>query len=393
MKISATPTLSTGLDVLIEDQLAILASQRVGLVSHPAAVALNLRNNVQALLEAGIRLTALFGPEHGFAASASDGVQVNDSRDTTTGLPTYSLYGANLEPTQEMFQQIDVLVADLQDVGVRFYTYLSTLFYLIQAAGHHHCPLIVLDRPNPINGDRMAGPVLEADLISFVGMVAVPIRHGMTLGELAQFINAEYGFEADLTVLPMRGWRREQWFDQTGRIWVPTSPGMPKFETTLVYPGTCLLEGTNLSEGRGTPLPFEILGAPWVDGHLLADRLNQRALAGIYARPAIFTPTSSKYRGETCHGVQLHVLDREVFSPIRTALEIISVCKTQYPDQFTFLPPYNNSSLHNHFDLLAGTHQLRRDLENGWPLDEITDSWQAGLGEFSKRRQPYLLYE
>jgi len=387
-----TPDMATGLDVLVEDQPMILKGQRVGLVSHPAAVTRGLRDNVQALLGAGIRLTALFGPEHGFTAAASEGVQIEDSRDPRTGLPMYSLYGANLEPTREMFRQIDVLVTDLQDVGVRFYTYLSTLFYVIQASGRYHCPLVVLDRPNPITGVRMEGPMLEEGFQSYVGMIPVPIRHGMTLGELALFINTEYSFEADLTILPLRGWQREQWFDQTGRIWVPTSPGIPRFETTLVYPGTCLLEGTNLSEGRGTPLPFEILGAPWVDGHLLADLVNQRGLPGVFARPTSFTPTTSKYQGQVCHGVQLHVLDRDVFSPLHTVLEVIAACQVQYPDHFAYLPAYSSSDPHNHFELLAGTAQLRQDLKTGRPIDEITASWEPGLDEFSKRRQPYLRY-
>ncbi len=384
---------ATGLDVLLDEAASPLKGQRVGLVSHSAAVTQNLVDNVQALLEAGIRLTTLFGPEHGFFGAVGDGVRVKDSYDPRTGLLLYSLYGEILEPTEEILQQIDVLVYDMQDVGVRFYTYLSTLYYLVRAAGRHKCPLVVLDRPNPITGSRIEGPILEEGYQSFVGMIAIPVRHGMTLGELAKFINIEYNLNADLSVLPVQGWQRQQWFDQTGRIWVPTSPAIPRFETTLVYPGTCLLEGTNLSEGRGTALPFEILGAPWVDGYRLAERLNQQDIAGVYLRPVSFTPSTSKHQGKICQGVQIHILDREIFSPLQTILEVISSCQDLYPDHFAYLPPYRNSNTHNHFDLLAGTYKLRRGLESRRPVKEITASWQPELDQFSERRQPYLLYD
>jgi uncharacterized protein YbbC (DUF1343 family) len=224
-------------------------------------------------------------------------------------------------------------------------------------------------------------------------MLPIPIRHGMTLGELALFIIGECGFDADLTIIPQQGWQRKQWYDQNSRIWVPTSPGIPRFETTLVYPGTCLLEGTNLSEGRGTPLPFEILGAPWMNGHLLAQRVNSEELPGVFTRPASFLPSGSKYQGKVCHGIQVHVLDRELFSPLRTILAVIIACQELFPDRFAILPSQDRENSHPYLDLLAGTNKLRQDLESGRSADEIITGWQPDLEEFSKRRQPYLLYE
>jgi len=384
---------ATGLEILLQQRLELLTGNRVGLVSHPAAVTARLGDSVNAFLAAGIHLTALFGPEHGFAAAAGDGVHLEDTRDPRTGLPVYSLYGANQEPTAEMLRLVDVLVCDLQDVGVRFYTYLSTLYYLVKAAGKYGCPLVVLDRPNPITGVRMDGPILEPGHESFVGILPIPVRHGMTLGELALFTNAEFGFNADLTVVPMQGWKRAHWFDQTGRVWVPTSPAIPRLETALVYPGTCFMEGTNLSEGRGTSLPFELVGAPWLDAHQLAQRLNQANLMGVNFRPASFTPSTSKHQGQTCHGVQVHVLDREAFSPLHTTLGIIQTCQGLAPERFAYLPPYPGEGLHNHFDLLAGTGTLRQSLKSGQSAEEICASWQPGLADFIKRRQPYLRYD
>ena len=215
----------------------------------------------------------------------------------------------------------------------------------------------------------------------------------MTLGELALFINVEFGFGADLTIVPMRGWKRAQWFDQTGRVWVPSSPGIPRLETAVVYPGTCMLEGTNLSEGRGTYLPFELAGAPWVDGHRLAERLNQRGIAGMTARSASFIPTASKYQGEICQGVQIHVLDRAVFRSIQAVLEIITCCQELFPNDFKFLPPANQADPRPHFDLLSGSDKLRQAIEAGQSVEQNTTGWQPGLEEFAQRRKPYLRYD
>jgi uncharacterized protein YbbC (DUF1343 family) len=264
----------TGLQQLVEERRNLLKGRRIGLVTQPAAVTIDLRAAEDALIAAGATLTALFGPEHGFDGAAADGAAVAHAIHARLGVPVYSLYGADREPTAAMLAEVDLLVFDMQDVGVRFYTYLSTLYYLLRACGRTGIPLLVLDRPNPINGVAVEGPPVTPELESFVGIVDIPIRHGMTLGELARLINAEQRFDADLTVLAMTGWRRDWWFDQSGLPWIPTSPGMPQLITATVYPGMCFVEGTNLSEGRGTTLPFETVGAPWLDGYRLAVSLN-----------------------------------------------------------------------------------------------------------------------
>jgi len=382
----------TGLEVLIENRLDLLRGFRVGLVSHPAAVTGRLSRNVDALLEAGLRLTALFGPEHGFMSVAGDGVVVGEGRDPRTGLPVYSLYGETHQPTPEMFQQVDVLVFDLQDVGVRFYTYLSTLFYLLKSCAQFGCPLVVLDRPNPITGLHVEGPLLERGWESFVGVLPIPVRHGMTLGELANLINTEFEVKASLTVVPMAGWHRNLWFDETGRTWVPTSPGMPRLETAVTYPGMCFLEGTNLSEGRGTGLPFEQAGAPWLNGQVLAERLNDRNMPGVIFQPVHFNPCSSKYQGKVCQGVQVHVVDRDAYNPLDTGLEIIAVCQELAPSEFGFLPPSVDDQRY-HFDLLAGSDRLRLGLMNGIQVPDMARGWQMGLVGFLQTRVKYLLYD
>ena len=274
----------TGLDILVFEQAHLLANQQVGLVSMPAAVLPDLTLSLDALHYAGINVTVLFGPEHGFGGSALDGATVGDTTDPRTGLPVFSLYGRYYEPTPEMLANVDVLVFDMQDVGVRFYTYLSSLYYILKAAGKTEKSIYVLDRPNPITGEIIEGGEIEPGFESFVGVVNLPIRHGMTLGELAQFMNAEYALRADLHIVEMRNWQRNIWFDETGLSWVPTSPAMPHLSTAILYPGICLLEGTKLSLGRGTSLPFEICGAPWLNGYALAEEMNALCLPGVRHR-------------------------------------------------------------------------------------------------------------
>jgi len=381
----------TGLELLLETQRELFRGRRAGLATHPPAVLPNLTHALDALLEAGVRLAALFGPEHGFDASAADGAPVGHSVDRRTGLPVYSLYGEVKEPTPAMLADLDVIVFDMQDVGARFYTYLSTLYYILKGAAAAGVPVIVLDRPNPINGCALAGPLLEPGFESFVGIAPLPIRHGLTMGELARYLNSGFGFEADLTVIPMRGWQRQMWFDETGLPWTPLSPGMPHLSTATVYPGMCFLEGTNLSEGRGTSLPFEIAGAPWLDGYRLAGTLNRLALPGVRFRPVNFVPTDSKHRGLPCQGVQVHVLDRERFDPLRTGLHLIQECRRQAPGKFQFL----SSSWEGgkpHFDLLAGSDRLRLGLLQDEPVEELVRDWEAGLQAFRQVLQRVTLY-
>jgi uncharacterized protein YbbC (DUF1343 family) len=290
-----------------------------------------------------------------------------------------------------MVQDVDLLLFDIQDVGARFYTYVWTLSHVLEAAAGFHLPVWVLDRPNPINGNICEGPLLQAGYQSFVGRGPLPVRHGMTIGELSFWIDDTFSLDADLSVVEMAGWRREMWFDDTGLPWVPTSPAMPKLETATVYPGTCLLEGTNLSEGRGTATPFECLGAPWIDGPRLADALNELRLPGVRFRPTSFLPSASKHQGVPCHGVYLHVLERDVFRPLRTGLHVLSTLTRLWPESFDWLGTSWEGRL-PHFDLLIGNRWVREWLDKGAPVTEIVERWQEELRQFSSQSKRYHLY-
>ncbi len=368
-----------------------MRGRRIGLVTQPAAVLPTLQAAESVLLHAGATISALFGPEHGSDGCAADGVLVGHGSHVRLGIPVYSLYGADREPTDAMLAEVDLLVFDMQDVGVRFYTYLSTLYHVLRASGRTGIPLLVLDRPNPINGVAVEGPGVEAGLESFVGIVDIPIRHGMTLGELAQMIAAEQRFATDLTVLPLQNWQRSVWFDQTGLPWVSPSPGMPQLITATVYPGTCLVEGTNLSEGRGTALPFEVVGAPWLDGYRLAVTLNHLDLPGVRFRPVHFVPSASKHCGAACQGVQVHVLDRAALQAVTTGLHVIAACRAQDPERFAFLAS-SWEGRPAHFDFLAGSTALREGLSLGYDVAGMTHDWAAYEAAFCVRRAPYLLY-
>ncbi len=386
------PIVETGLARLVSQGGAGLRGRRVGLVTHPAAVLPDLTSSLDALLGIGVRVTALFGPEHGFEGSVADGAAVADARDPRTGLPVFSLYGAIREPTANMLTDVDVLVYDVQDVGARFYTFVSTLYHVLTAADRHGRAVIVLDRPNPINGLAVEGPLVATGLESFISIVPIPIRHGMTTGELAHYFNTEYCLGADLTVVAMRGWQRGMWWDVTGLPWVPLSPGMPQLATATVYPGMCVIEGTVLSEGRGTALPFEVVGAPWLDGYALAQALNRLALPGVRFRPTHFVPSASKHAGITCQGVQAHVTDRQAFRPVEAGLHVVAACRALAPDHFEFLasswegqPP--------HFDLLTGDAAIRTGLAAGTPVADLVSGWPAVAAAFEQARRAYLLYE
>ncbi|MDI7274881.1 MAG: DUF1343 domain-containing protein, partial [Anaerolineae bacterium] len=311
--------------------------------------------------------------------------------DRRTGLPVYSLYGASLEPTPEMLAGVDLLLYDMQDVGARYYTLISTLAHVLRGACRAGRPVVVLDRPNPINGLAIEGPPVEPGFESFVGILPVPIRHGLTAGELARYAARHFALASELTVVPMQGWTRRLWFDETGLPWVPTSPAMPRLSTATLYPGTCLLEGTNLSEGRGTALPFELAGAPWLEGHRLARALNGMRLPGVRFRPVRFVPCAGKHAGQACGGVQVHVTDREAMRPLLVGLHLIAACLEQAPERFHFLPP-SQEGLPCHFDLLAGTSRLREGLEAGVPAEQLAAEWAEGVERFSRCRQEWLIY-
>ena len=382
---------AVGLSVLFRERLALVESRSVGLITNQTGIDSQFQSNLTLFAEhSGIKLAALFSPEHGIWGSSQAAIHVPSTGDSERQIPIYSLYGETRQPTPEMLDGIDVLVYDIQDVGSRFYTYISTLLRAMRAAAANRVDFIVLDRPNPIRGDRVEGDLLQPVFRSFVGEVAIPIRHGMTVGELAQFCKAELEFASNqFEIVPMQGWRREMWYDETGLPWVPPSPNMPTLETATLYPGTCLIEGTNLSEGRGTTKPFEWIGAPWIDPERWADTLNSLELSGIHFRPVHFTPTFSKYTDQNCHGVQVHVTDRDQFKPVDTALHLIATAQRYYPDQLEFLKNRGRYF----FDLLAGTDALRLRLSTHESPTEIVQSWAADVDYFIGQRHPYLLYD
>jgi uncharacterized protein YbbC (DUF1343 family) len=378
----------TGLDVLIEDKLALALGPNIGLITNRSSVTRGGVPGIDALLAAGVRVKAAFAPEHGLRGSYGAGEQVPNAHDPETGVPVYSLYGQAKKPTPEMLGDIDLLVFDIQDVGARFYTYLYTMSYCMQAAAQHRLPIFVLDRPNPIGGNAIEGPILAPEFSSFVGMYPIPIRQGMTIGELAMVFNSEFGIGADLQVIELEGWQRRRWFDDTALPWVPPSPGIPNVETAAVYPGMCLIEGTNLSEGRGTESPFLMTGAPWVDGELLARELNDAGLVGVTFEPVVFTPTSSKHVGTRCGGVEVRVTDREAFKPVITGVKVVELARRLWPEQFAFNPPGADGRIF--FDLLAGTDDVRLGIEAGRTAEELADDWDTSA--FEETRRHYSIY-
>lgn len=377
-----------GLEMLLGPRRALLAGKRIGLITNPTGVTRNLQSAVDLMATAtDFKLAALFGPEHGVRGDAQAGAPVADQLDSRTGLPAYSLYGATRKPTPAMLAGLDLLVFDIQDIGARFYTYPWTLALVMQAAREAGIGLIVADRPNPIGGIKVEGPVLDPALASFVGAYPIPIRHGMTMGELAVMMNGDFRIGCNLQVVTCTNWRRADDASQTGLPWVPPSPNMPTVDAAYFYPGTCLVEGTNLSEGRGTAKPFELIGAPFIDASLLADRLNQRNLAGVRFRPAYFTPSFSKYQGQRCAGVQIHIMDRATLAPVDTGIAILLEVARLHGKDFSFLP--GNPPF---FDKLAGVSWLREAIGAGDSLEGVKARWQPELDAFKRKRLRCLLY-
>jgi uncharacterized protein YbbC (DUF1343 family) len=385
---SATPAVRTGLEVFLRDGLAALDGRRVGLITNPTGVDRHFRSTIDRLHASGlIELTALFGPEHGVRGDAQAGVAVASSTDARTGLPCYSLYGATRRPHAAMLAGLHALVFDMQDIGVRYATYISTMAYAQTAAAEAAMPFVVFDRPNPLGG-QMDGNVLDPAFSSFVGIHPVPVLHGLTVGELARLFAAENDWPAPL-VVPMIGWRRAMWFDQTGLPWVQPSPNLPTLDAVTLYGGTCLLEGTNISEGRGTTRPFELLGAPWLDPYALAEELNSRQIAGVAFRPAYFTPMFSKHAGRTCGGVQIHVLDRGALRPVALGIELLHVVRRSAPE-FAW---QQNEDGRFFVELLLGSDQPRRMLDQGATAAEIVAAWDEQRRAFAHRSSGYVLYD
>jgi len=382
-----------GLDVLVSRLPKLLRGRRVGLLCHQASVTRELTHAVAAVGRIrGARLTALFAPEHGIAGAAQDHARVGSLRDRSTGLPVWSLYGRQLAPSPAMLAEIDTLVVDLQDVGSRYYTFVWTAALCMQACARARVPVVVLDRPNPLGGLVMEGNLPDPRFASFVGLYPLPARHAMTVAELAAYLNATHSLGCNLAVVPMDGWRRAMTWEDTGLPWVAPSPNMPTPDTARVYPGGCLIEGTNLSEGRGTTRPFELLGAPFLDGRRLARALARRDLPGVTFRAAAFQPAFHKYKGQLCHGVQLHVTDTARFKPFATYLAVIVEARRQSRLFRWRRPPYEFEMRRRPIDLLCGGDGIRRAIERGVPLGRLERSWRRELTRFARARRPYLLY-
>jgi uncharacterized protein YbbC (DUF1343 family) len=378
-------------------RFAPLRGRRLGLVAHPASVDQHLRHVSELLAAAdGVKLSAVFGPEHGLLGEAQDLIGVRDGDDPLSGLRCHSLYGTSFEslkPTPEMLRDLDVLVIDLQDVGSRYYTFQATMLYCLEAAAGKGLRVIVLDRPNPLGGQVVEGPTIRPGFESFVGAHPVSTRHGLTIGELARLYQAERKIDVELEVIACAGWRREMDFDDTGLPWVLPSPNMPTPDTAFVYPGQCLIEGTNLSEGRGTTRPFELCGAPGVDAVKLCRGLNESALPGVVFRPAWFQPTFQKHAGRRIAGFQMHVTDRESFAPVRTGLAALAAFRAALGDGFRWrTDEYEFVSDKPAIDLLFGSDRERLALERGSDWREIAAAWEPEEAEFRQRRRASLLY-
>jgi uncharacterized protein YbbC (DUF1343 family) len=382
-----------GLESLLDDP-AVLRGRRVGLVVNPSSITPDLEHASVALAgRRGVDVRALFGPEHGIAADAQDLVEVGHSRDRETRLPVFSLYGDTRVPTPEMLGHVDAMVYDVQDVGARYYTFVYTMLYVMEACAREKKRVVVLDRPNPIGGDAVEGNVIDPAYLSFVGLHPLAVRHGMTAGELALLFAEERGIDVDLHVIRMTGWKRGMYWEDTGLPWVLPSPNVPTVDTAVVYPGGCLVEGTNLSEGRGTTKPFELVGAPWLDGHALARDLARERIPGVGFRAAAFTPTFQKHAGEMCHGVQLHVTDRSRFPPFLAYLLLIHHARRQDPKRFAWRePPYEYETVKLPFDILAGTDAVRKAIEAGVSPRRLAPGWAKESSAFRRRRRKHLLY-
>jgi uncharacterized protein YbbC (DUF1343 family) len=372
----------------------LIAGQRIGLVCNPASIDSRIVHASDRLASGDWTLTALFGPQHGFRSDLQENmIESPHAEDVNRRVPVYSLYSETREPTAEMLANIDVLVIDLQDVGTRIYTYIYTMANCLRAARTHGVRVVVCDRPNPINGEDIEGATLDPAYASFVGQFPIPMRHGLTIGEAARLFNDHFGLNAAVDVVPMDGWRRSMYYDETQLPWVLPSPNIPTLETAIVYPGAVLFEGTRVSEGRGTTRPFEIIGAPWIDGERFAEALNRRHLPGVYFRPVLFEPTFHKHAQQPCGGAQIHVTDRRAFRAMRVAVEMLAEVHREAPDTVLWRdPPYEYETVQPPIDILYGSDRLRRGIDAGQDPSSIMADWTRDEEAFRALRQKYLLY-
>ena len=384
--------ISLGSDVLFDKGL--LRGRTIGLVANPASVDGRFRHVADRAEAGGVRIGALFGPQHGFRSDLQENmIESPHGRDGRRAVAVYSLYSETREPTGAMLDGLDALVIDLQDVGTRIYTYIYTMANCLIGARKAGLPVVVCDRPNPIGGAQVEGPMLDPEYRSFVGQYPIPMRHGMTIGELARLFTEEFGIGAKLEVVAMDGWSRAQYFDSTGLPWILPSPNLPTLDSAIVYPGTVLFEGTNVSEGRGTTRPFELLGAPWVEPEPFTERLNARGLPGVHFRPALFEPTFHKHAQRPCGGCQVHVVDRETFRPVETGVALIEAFQAADPSSFAWRPPpYEYEHTKAPIDILYGSPVLRERLDGGAGATTLAREWAGEVEAFLPVRQRYLLY-
>jgi len=386
-----------GLDLVKQLWPGELNGSRIGLLVHPASVDRKLVHAVDVFRKfRNAELKVLFGPQHGIRGETQDNmIEWEGFRDSRTKLPVYSLYGKSRKPDHEMLKNLDALVIDLQDVGARYYTFIWTMDLCMEACSELDKSVIVLDRPNPIGGSMVEGPVLRDGYESFVGRKPVPVRHGMTIGEMGRYLRHEFYPSLDYFVIPAQGWIRQKWFDSTGLPWVMPSPNMPSLDSATVYPGMCLLEGTNLSEGRGTTRPFEIFGAPFIDPGKMVKKLDALKLPGVHFRPVHFMPTFHKFEGELCGGAQIHVLKRDRFLPFKTAASVLSVIRELYGDNLEWKqPPYEYETERLPVDILTGSDRFRLDIDSGKNIDEMEEGWNGEVEAFRKNfRREYLMYD
>ncbi|MET3698292.1 uncharacterized protein YbbC [Bacillus oleivorans] len=379
-----------GLDSFIEKQYKLFTGKRIGLVTNMTGVNGRLVPTIDLFYEhPDIELVALYGPEHGIRGDAKEGEKVESSTDPYTGLSVYSLYGTTKKPTKEMLEPVDVIVFDLQDIGARYYTFIYTMAYMMEACAEYGKHFVVLDRPNPISGSSVEGNLVEEDVRSFVGLYPIPNRHGMTVGEMALLFKHEFGLNCELTVVHMEGWKRSMYFDETKFFWVPPSPNSTGIDMSILYPGTCLVEGTNLSEGRGTTKPFEYVGAPFIDGYRLAKAFNGRKIPGVLARPTSFIPVYQKYKDQICGGVQLHIVDRHNLHSLKAGLYLLETIAEMYNQEFQIVQHQNGRYM---FDLLSGTKSLKKLLVSGKTSDFL-ENCEEQSELFQKQRDPYLIYK
>lgn len=384
-----------GIEVLLTDKIDLVRGERVGLVCNQASVMPDLQHAADVSFEhSGVNLTTLFGPQHGIRGDVQDNmIETGHAVDSRTGLPIYSLYSETREPTEKMLENVDTIVFDLQDVGCRIYTFVYTMANCMRAAKKFNKRMVVCDRPNPINGVAVEGNVTETEFTSFVGQFEIPTRHGMTCGELAKMFNEHFGIGCDLEVVSMDGWKREMWFEDTGLPFVMPSPNIPTVDTCVVFPATVHIEGTELSEGRGTTKPFELNGAPYIDPWAWVAELEKFDFAGVAFRQTYFQPTFQKHAKVTCGGLQIHVTDRETFTPVAVGIAMIKTAYDLYTEKFEWKrDAYEYVFDKNPFDVVCGTDQIRTAIEAGVSIREIEDAWAEGLTKFKEARTPYLLY-